>query len=470
MKSRKRHPTGNQAGCRRSAWVAMVAASTFVTFSLCLFSPFSWGQGKPLKMPIQKPSAQPVPKPAEKKEVKETPKPQTRPSPQVPELPSAPALDFALEMKKLESLLQINDKNAEAYYNRGWLYAYKGDMDRAVQDYTKAIAIDKKMKDAFYNRGILLARMKKFEDALKDFSETIKLESKATDAYCNRGSVHLQMGKPDLALTDFNSGLKLNPNDADLLYNRALVYLAKGDKNAATADLKKSAQMFHDRTRKEFPELAPQVPPELRKAGLDCRAGEFLSYMPQETKQRVQRFEDMRVRVEKVFSELEKKVKQALGDKVRRQGNTLAFHIQGTDPRWAEIFGPKWPEMIKQNPREPRFFYISMEFAWKEECQVLQRFQACLENPAYCQETSVPNAALQIKKIGGSWQLVDGKRPEEWKQADVLGSGFPEIALWLDKFLSENKGKMAHEEMLINLAKGYTQRVAALAAKVKAAK
>ena len=57
----------------------------------------------------------------------------------------------------------------------------------------------------------------------------------------------------DLAVADYSAGLKIAPGDADLLYNRALVYLAKGEKEAAAQDLKKSAGLYHDRTRKEFP-------------------------------------------------------------------------------------------------------------------------------------------------------------------------------------------------------------------------
>jgi tetratricopeptide (TPR) repeat protein len=380
------------------------------------------------------------------------------------------SVDFELEMKKLESLLSLNDKNADAYYNRGWLYEYKGDMPRAVQDYSKAIELDKKMKDAYYNRALALARMKKFEEALKDLSEAVKMEPASTDAICNRGSIHFQMGKLDLALADYEAGLKINPNDPDLRYNRALVFLAQGNKAAAGEDLKKAAQIFHDKTRKEFPELAPQVPAQLKKAALDCRVGEFLPHMSQETQQKVRLFEESRAKVDKAFEDLEKNARQILGDKVQRQKNTLAIPIEGTDPRWTEIFGPQWPEMVRQNPKEPRFFYLAQEFNWKEECQILQRFQACLENPAYCQETALPNSALQMRRVSGSWELADGKKPQEWKQAQVLGEGMVEITQWVSKFLAENKGKLAQEEMVIAMAKGYTERLVNLTSKVKAVK
>lgn len=45
--------------------------------------------------------------------------------------------------------------NADAYFNRGWLYEYKGDPQLAEKDYSRAIELDKKHKDAYYNRGLL---------------------------------------------------------------------------------------------------------------------------------------------------------------------------------------------------------------------------------------------------------------------------------------------------------------------------
>jgi hypothetical protein len=208
----------------------------------------------------------------------------------------------------------------------------------------------------------------------------------------------------------------------------------------------------------------------LRKAAQECRVSEFLNYMPQETQQKVRLFEESRAKVNKAFEDLEKNAKENLAEKVQRQKNTLAISIEGTDRRWSEIFGPQWPEMVKKNPQEPRFFYLTLEFNWKEECRILQKFEACLGNPAYCQETALPDSALQMKRENGGWGLVDGKKPQEWKQAQIMGEGMVEIIQWLNKFLADNKGKLVHEEMAISLAKGYTERITALSNKVKAVK
>ena len=120
--------------------------------------------------------------------------------------------DFSKEknaLEKLDKALSENNQNDNAYYNRGCIYAYKGDL----------------------------------ENALKDFTKAIEINSQSSDAYCNRGSVYFQQGRTDLAIKDYNKALELNPRDADLYYNRGLAYLKQENKKAAEMDFKKATDL-----------------------------------------------------------------------------------------------------------------------------------------------------------------------------------------------------------------------------------
>ena len=158
--------------------------------------------------------------------------------------------DPEFEMTRLNNLIKMDKGNADAFYNRGWLYEYKGDLQKAEQDYIKAVKINKRHFDAYYNRGLIYIKMKKFEQAIKDFSEAIKLNPKALEAYCNRGNSNFQLNRTNLALKDYNAALEIDPKDADIYYNRAVVYHAKGEKAKAKADFQKAAERGHDRARK----------------------------------------------------------------------------------------------------------------------------------------------------------------------------------------------------------------------------
>jgi tetratricopeptide (TPR) repeat protein len=225
----------------------MMTSLMVVTFVFTCSLPLIWAQGETYKAPIPKPSNRQAPA---QEAVKS-------PAPAAPSKTGA-TLDFESEMKKINSLISLNDKNADAFFNRGWLYENKGDLQLAEKDYSKAIELDKKHKDAYYNRGLLYIRMKKYEEAIKDFTEVVKLDPSAADALCNRGSAQLERGRIDLALADFDAGLKIRPGDPDLLYNRGLALLAKGQKPKAMEDFKKAAQAGHPKAKDQLKTPPPK--------------------------------------------------------------------------------------------------------------------------------------------------------------------------------------------------------------------
>ena len=66
-------------------------------------------------------------------------------------------------------------EDAEAYYNRGNAYEKKGQYDKAISDFTKAIEINPRHADACYNRGVVYYYKKDYEKALDDFYKAQKL-------------------------------------------------------------------------------------------------------------------------------------------------------------------------------------------------------------------------------------------------------------------------------------------------------
>lgn len=202
---------------------------------VALYPAGSWSQSQTYKAPIPKPS---------------TKAPERTP----PSSPAAakPSLDYENEMKKFNSLIAASDKNADAFYNRGWLYEYKGDLEMAEKDYTKAIALNKNHKEAYYNRGLIFVKRGKLEDAIRDFSEVLRLDPKSADAYCNRGNAYLQLKKPDQSIKDYDAALQIRPDDPDILCNRGIAYLKTGNKPKALDDFKKAATAGNPRAREQL--------------------------------------------------------------------------------------------------------------------------------------------------------------------------------------------------------------------------
>lgn len=194
-------------------------------------------KSRKIKRAIKRPS---------KRTHKKTPAKEAEPTFKKPEPGS---IDFEREIRTINKYLKQHTGDANAYFDRGWLYAAKGDLKQAVNDYTKAVTIDKDLADAYYNRGLVYFEMKKYPLAVKDFSKTIELEPNPVDAYCELGNAYFEMGKHNLAIKNYSMGLKKGQDDADLYYNRAMAYLSLHKEKDAMKDLEKAAQMGHEKAK-----------------------------------------------------------------------------------------------------------------------------------------------------------------------------------------------------------------------------
>jgi tetratricopeptide (TPR) repeat protein len=186
--------------------------------------------------------------PAQKQLIKQAvPKQKTPQIEKQPEKAPAPVktVDYDDEIKKLDDLIEKDSKNTGALYNRGWMYASKGEALKAIEDYSQAIEIDREFGDAYYNRGLLYAKMDRNEQAVRDFTKAIEFDSRSFDAYCNRGNIYHKMGQADLAIRDYTEALKIKPNDGELYHNRSIVYMSMGKKSEAEADEIKAAQLMN---------------------------------------------------------------------------------------------------------------------------------------------------------------------------------------------------------------------------------
>jgi tetratricopeptide (TPR) repeat protein len=61
--------------------------------------------------------------------------------------------DHDLRIKSCSAMIERNPKDVVAYHNRGEAYELRGEVDRAISDYTKAIVLDPNYAPAYNGRG-----------------------------------------------------------------------------------------------------------------------------------------------------------------------------------------------------------------------------------------------------------------------------------------------------------------------------
>jgi tetratricopeptide (TPR) repeat protein len=123
-----------------------------------------------------------------------------------------------------------------AFTGRGLAYFKKGALDRAIDDYEEAIRLDPTFAVAFNSRGTAHYVKRDIAHAMADFEEAIRLAPHYACPYIGRGVILSDEGDLDRAMAAFDEAVRLAPMEAPAFYNRGNVYSKKGEPDRAIED------------------------------------------------------------------------------------------------------------------------------------------------------------------------------------------------------------------------------------------
>ena len=140
--------------------------------------------------------------------------------------------------------IKIDPGSTNAYNNRGNAYQDKSEYDRAIRDYTKAIEIDPKDAIAYTGRGNVFDAKGEHDRAIEDHTKAIQFDPKFVEAYNNRGITYADKGEFDRAILDLTKAIEIDPNYAIAYTNRGNTFYDKGDYDHAIADHTKAIDII----------------------------------------------------------------------------------------------------------------------------------------------------------------------------------------------------------------------------------
>ncbi len=133
--------------------------------------------------------------------------------------------------------------NALSLNNRGFAHFRKGELEKALVDFDRAIRMQPQLADAYNNRGNVWQEKGDLEKALADFNQAIKLNPRHSAAFNNRANIHQTKGHLDEALADYNQSIALEPTKAIAFANRGLTLLQLGQTAQANADFQHALEL-----------------------------------------------------------------------------------------------------------------------------------------------------------------------------------------------------------------------------------
>jgi tetratricopeptide (TPR) repeat protein len=165
--------------------------------------------------------------------------------------------EFDGAIQDLTRYLELAPEDEGAYSIRGTTYRFRAakaqkpddkerDLDLAIADYSKAIALEGTRSRDYLDRGELYLARGKLKEAVEDFDALLKLDPMNDEGINFRGIAYFRQEQYPKALDDFARAVELSPAKAIFHENcgRALVKLKRFDE--AVANLKKSLELEPD--------------------------------------------------------------------------------------------------------------------------------------------------------------------------------------------------------------------------------
>lgn len=124
------------------------------------------------------------------------------------------------DWKNQDTLWLATDKtspsSSQNHNNLGDLYARHGDLEKAVEEFKKAIELKPNYGDAYHNLANIYGQMGKNDLAIENYQKAISTNPNLWQSHQNLANIYHQQGKIDLVRQELEKALQINPDNQKL--------------------------------------------------------------------------------------------------------------------------------------------------------------------------------------------------------------------------------------------------------------
>jgi tetratricopeptide (TPR) repeat protein len=139
--------------------------------------------------------------------------------------------------------VEVKPDYAMAYFNRGTSRSGLGQIDGALEDLDRALEIDPDLAEAHVNRALLREGRGEMQAALNDYLRALEIAPWSHAAHSNLGNLYRKLGQPDRALAEYEEALRINPGYAKAWNNRGSLRVEQGDFERALGDFDEALRL-----------------------------------------------------------------------------------------------------------------------------------------------------------------------------------------------------------------------------------
>ena len=123
----------------------------------------------------------------------------------------------------VKTLINGYPNSALLYNIRASCFKAIGQLDTAVKDYEKALALKPDYAEALYNLGITLRELGQIDAAIKSYKQALTIKPDYFGAHNNLGNIFLELGQLDAAADSFEWAVAYKPDFAEAYNNLGVV-------------------------------------------------------------------------------------------------------------------------------------------------------------------------------------------------------------------------------------------------------
>jgi arylsulfatase A-like enzyme/Flp pilus assembly protein TadD len=178
--------------------------------------------------------------------------------------------DEVIKVFNEKSYFQMGN-DPELLNELGTAYSRKGDLEKAIETYERALSLDNKYPALYNNLGAAYLSFslknkdsKIFQKSLESFKKAIELDPQFPLPYNGLGTAYKQAGNLEGAIYCWEKALDLNPDFYPVLYNLGLAYMDK-------SNYKKAIFFLNEYHKKYLSSLSPEDKRKLESLIQICR-------------------------------------------------------------------------------------------------------------------------------------------------------------------------------------------------------
>ncbi|HGJ64754.1 TPA: tetratricopeptide repeat protein, partial [bacterium] len=151
---------------------------------------------------------------------------------------------MGISEETLKARIDTNEKDADAHEKLGTLYQNQGKLDKAIEEFKKAIAINPNSLIAHSSLAYIYEGQNKIPEAIEEFKELIRIQPNVAQIHVGLGLLYDKQGMFKEAIASMRKGKELDPKSPVASINIGIIYQKQGM-------LKESIAEFEELTKSQ---------------------------------------------------------------------------------------------------------------------------------------------------------------------------------------------------------------------------